>query len=63
MLGNLLANATNDVTSQDLHDRALMYHRLLQAGPAIAENIVCGASPKIPTNKVSDILANGYITT
>lgn len=29
MLGKLLKKATNDVTSQDLHDRALLYYRLL----------------------------------
>ena len=29
MLGRLLAAATNDFTSQDLHDRALLYYRLL----------------------------------
>lgn len=32
MLGRLLAKATDDVSSQDLHDRALMYYRLLRSG-------------------------------
>eukprot|EP00980_Cylindrotheca_fusiformis_P020612 scaffold7679_cov134-Cylindrotheca_fusiformis.AAC.3 len=36
MLGRLLHKATDDVTSQDLHDRALLYYRLLR----------CGADPK-----------------
>jgi AP-4 complex subunit beta-1 len=36
MLGRLLLKATDDVTSQDLHDRALLYYRLLK----------CGADPK-----------------
>jgi AP-4 complex subunit beta-1 len=31
MLGRLLAHATNDVSSQDLHDRALLYYRLLRS--------------------------------
>ena len=38
MLGRLLAKATDDVSSQDLHDRALMYYRLLKAG--VVENVV-----------------------
>jgi vesicle coat complex subunit len=32
MMGRLLAKATADVSSQDLHDRALLYYRLLQSG-------------------------------
>jgi AP-4 complex subunit beta-1 len=32
MLGRLLAKATSDVSSQDLHDRALLYYRLLGSG-------------------------------
>merc|ERR1712151_117793 len=32
MLGRLLAKATDDVSSQDLHDRALLYYRLLKSG-------------------------------
>ena len=32
MLGRLLASATDDVSSQDLHDRALLYYRLLKSG-------------------------------
>lgn len=32
MLGRLLAKATDDVSSQDLHDRALLYYRLLRSG-------------------------------
>jgi len=34
MLGRLLAKITDDVSSQDLHDRGLYYYRLLQAGAA-----------------------------
>ena len=32
MLGRLLQKATDDVSSQDLHDRALLYYRLLKSG-------------------------------
>ena len=32
MLGSLLHAATDDVSSQDLHDRALLYYRLLKSG-------------------------------
>jgi hypothetical protein len=32
MLGRLLLKATDDVSSQDLHDRALLYYRLLRSG-------------------------------
>lgn len=32
MLGRLLAKATDDVSSQDLHDRALLYYRMLKSG-------------------------------
>ena len=32
MLGRLLSKATDDVSSQDLHDRALLYYRLLKSG-------------------------------
>lgn len=34
MLGRLLQRATNDVSSQNLHDRALMYYRMLKSGHA-----------------------------
>lgn len=33
MLGRLLKKATEDVSSQDLHDRALFYYRLLRSSP------------------------------
>jgi AP-4 complex subunit beta-1 len=37
MLGRLLAKATDDVSSQDLHDRGLLYYRMLQTDPAVVE--------------------------
>ena len=44
MLGRLLKAATDDISSQDLHDRALLYHRLLKANPKTAETVVNGSS-------------------
>ena len=42
MLGRLLAQATDDVSSQDLHDRALLYYRMLRSGvdPAVIQNVI-----------------------
>mmetsp|Transcript_5567 Transcript_5567/g.8526 ORF Transcript_5567/g.8526 Transcript_5567/m.8526 type:complete len:939 (+) Transcript_5567:53-2869(+) len=43
MLGRLLGKATEDVSSQDLHDRALMYYRLLRSSsgnPKVVESVV-----------------------
>lgn len=42
MLGRLLKKATEDVSCQDLHDRALLYYRLLRtaADPMIVQNVV-----------------------
>jgi hypothetical protein len=42
MLGRLLAKATEDVSNQDVHDRALLYYRLLRssADPRTVEKIV-----------------------
>eukprot|EP00592_Proboscia_alata_P005397 CAMPEP_0194372510 /NCGR_PEP_ID=MMETSP0174-20130528/20900_1 /TAXON_ID=216777 /ORGANISM="Proboscia alata, Strain PI-D3" /LENGTH=790 /DNA_ID=CAMNT_0039151105 /DNA_START=134 /DNA_END=2502 /DNA_ORIENTATION=+ len=47
MLGKLLKLATDDVSSQDLHDRALLYHRLLispNLPPQTAKLIINGSS-------------------
>ncbi len=42
MLGRLLLKATEDVTSQDLHDRALLYYRLLKTAvdPKVVRDIL-----------------------
>jgi AP-4 complex subunit beta-1 len=41
MLGRLLVKATDDVSSQDLHDRALLYYRLLKSSdPKVVESVV-----------------------
>ena len=40
MLGRLLAKATDDVSSQDLHDRALLYYRLMRTDPKTVEAVI-----------------------
>ncbi len=42
MLGRLLKKATEDTSSQDLHDRALFYYRLLRSSPdpTVAKSII-----------------------
>lgn len=42
MLGRLLQKATEDISSQDLHDRALLYYRLLKSAtdPRLVEQII-----------------------
>lgn len=50
MLGRLLKSATDDVSSQDLHDRALFYHRLLRASPKTAQVVVLGSPPSLSSD-------------
>jgi len=42
MLGRLLQKATEDVSSQDLHDRALLYYRLLRTAsdPSVVQEVL-----------------------
>lgn len=54
MLGRLLARAVNDVTSQDLHDRALLYHRLLKHDPEVARRVICCEKPPLPGEFAED---------
>lgn len=53
MLGRLLAFAVNETSNQDLHDRALLYYRMLQTDVYAASNIFKGlelsANPPITT--------------
>jgi hypothetical protein len=42
MLGKLLAKATADPSHVDVHDKALLYYRLLEYDPEEAQRIVCG---------------------
>lgn len=39
MLGRLFASAVNDTSSQDVHDRALLYYRLLSSDISVAESL------------------------
>lgn len=47
MLGRLLKYTTEDISNQDLHDRALFYHRLLKSSPKLAQIVVGGTSSTI----------------
>jgi len=42
MLGRVLGKATDDVSSQDLHDRALLYYRMLKSDvdPGVTQNVI-----------------------
>lgn len=51
MLGKLLQDATEDVSNQDLHDRALLYYRLLRSSPKIAETVIGAATSTIPLER------------
>ncbi|XP_062518423.1 uncharacterized protein LOC134193605 isoform X2 [Corticium candelabrum] len=48
MLGQLLKHCINEETDMDVHDRALLYYRLLRRGVAHAQRVV--ASPKEAVN-------------
>ena len=50
MLGRLLRYATDDVSTQDVHDRALYYYRLLRASPQVAEQVIKNANATISTS-------------
>jgi hypothetical protein len=42
MVGRLLCSAINDSSNQDLHDRALLYYRLLSSNISICETLFKG---------------------
>lgn len=44
MLGRLFSAAVNDSTNQDVHDRALLYYRLLTTDVAVAQSLFQGAN-------------------
>lgn len=48
MLGRLLVAATNDVNNQDVHDRALLYYRLLTTQPSVGEVVFKDGTAKQP---------------
>jgi len=60
MLGRLLQKSTEDVSSQDLHDRALLYYRLLRSAsdPSIVQEIVSNKSEL--TSSVSNFAEENF---
>lgn len=56
MLGRLLKKATEDVSSQDLHDRALFYYRLLRSSPDpnVAKSIITSKSMTMLTSHFAE---------
>ena len=56
MLGRLLKKATDDVSSQDLHDRALFYYRLLRSSPdpSLAKSIITSKSMAMSTDHFAE---------
>ena len=56
MLGRLLKKATDDVSSQDLHDRALFYYRLLRSSPDphLAKSIITSKSMAVTADHFAE---------
>jgi AP-4 complex subunit beta-1 len=56
MLGRLMKKATEDVSSQDLHDRALFYYRLLRSSPDpnVAKSITTSKSMSMTTDQFAE---------
>lgn len=50
MLGRLLKFCVDEETHMDVHDRALLYYRLLKTNAKEAERVVCGSISKPVTN-------------
>ncbi|KAL7540512.1 hypothetical protein ACHAXR_010922 [Thalassiosira sp. AJA248-18] len=56
MLGRLFKKATEDASSQDLHDRALFYYRLLRSSPDpnVAKSIITSKSMTMSTDQFAE---------
>jgi AP-4 complex subunit beta-1 len=55
MLGRLLLKVTDDVSSQDLHDRGLLYYRLLKSGAdptTVLKHVISNSKATIPGDQV-----------
>jgi len=55
MLGRLLMKVTDDVSSQDLHDRGLLYYRLLKSGAdptSVLTHVISNSKATIPGDQV-----------
>lgn len=50
MLGRLLKFCVDEESHMDVHDRALLYYRLLKTNPKEAERVVCGSNTRSVTN-------------
>jgi vesicle coat complex subunit len=61
MLGRLLQKATEDVSSQDLHDRALLYYRLLKSAdqPQVVQDVLATHSQLAGTSNFSEESCDG----
>jgi hypothetical protein len=53
MLGRLLSNAVNDNSNQDVHDRALLYYRLLMSDVDSAEKLFSNANCDLLQNRIA----------
>eukprot|EP00672_Neobodo_designis_P018406 CAMPEP_0174832840 /NCGR_PEP_ID=MMETSP1114-20130205/3888_1 /TAXON_ID=312471 /ORGANISM="Neobodo designis, Strain CCAP 1951/1" /LENGTH=771 /DNA_ID=CAMNT_0016066707 /DNA_START=38 /DNA_END=2353 /DNA_ORIENTATION=- len=49
VLGKVFAVAINDFSHADVHDRALLYYRLLRTNPQAAAQVVCSAKTSVQT--------------
>lgn len=49
LLGQVFAIAVNDFSHADVHDRALLYYRLLRESPKVAAQVVCAAKGRVET--------------
>ena len=47
LLGQVFAIAVNDFSHADVHDRALLYYRLLKTSPKMAASVVCPPKDKV----------------
>jgi len=54
MLGRLLLKAVGDISNQDVHDRALMYYRLLSADINVASKLFQGQ------HEISTVVTEGF---
>merc|ERR1719253_189812 len=56
MLGKIMKKATEDVSSQDLHDRALFYYRLLRSSPDpnLTKTIIASNSMTMSTDQFAE---------
>src|SRR3989338_5602400 len=49
LLGQVFLIAVNDFSHADVHDRALLYYRLLRDSPKVAAQVVCAPKDRVET--------------